>query len=136
MSASGCGDVPATSDEETAMGALRKQMDGDLVVRGMSVRTREAYLGAVAGLAKHYGRRPDQISKREVQNYLLHLIEKRKLAWSSCNIVAQGLKFFYRVTLKRSEAQFAIPRALASGLRATSRASIRADRAGARPAPV
>ncbi len=93
------------------MGALRKQMDGDLVVRGMSVRTREAYLGAVAGLAKHYGRGPDRISEREVQNYLLHLIEERKLAWSSCNIVAQGLKFFYRVTLKRPEAQFAIPRA-------------------------
>ncbi len=93
------------------MGALRKQMDGDLVVRGMSVRTREAYLGAVAGLAKHYGRRPDRITQQEVQNYLLHLIEKRKLAWSSCNIVAQGLRFFYRVTLKRSETQFDIPRA-------------------------
>ena len=93
------------------MGALRKQMDGDLVVRGMAVRTREAYLGAVAGLAKHYGRRPDRITEQEVQNYLLHLIEQRKLAWSSCNIVAQGLKFFYRVTLRRSEAQFVIPRA-------------------------
>jgi site-specific recombinase XerD len=98
-------------DEETAMGTLRKQMDGDLVVRGMAVRTREAYLGAVAGLAKHYGRRPDRISEKEVQNYLLHLIEERKLAWSSCNIVAQGLKFFYRVTCKRTEAQFVIPRA-------------------------
>ena len=93
------------------MGALRKQMDGDLVVRGMAVRTREAYLGAVAGLAKYYGRRPDRIGEAEVQNYLLHLIEERKLAWSSCNVVAQGLKFFYRVTLKRSEAQFVIPRA-------------------------
>ncbi len=93
------------------MGALRKQMDGDLVVRGMSVRTREAYLGAVAGLAKYYGRRPDRVSEQEVQNYLLHLIEERKLAWSSCNIVAQGLKFFYRVTLKRPQTQFAIPRA-------------------------
>ncbi len=93
------------------MGALRKRMQGDLVVRDMSVRTREAYLGAVAGLAKYYGRRPDRITEPEVQNYLLHLIEERKLAWSSCNIVAQGLKFFYRVTLKRSEAQFAIPRA-------------------------
>jgi site-specific recombinase XerD len=88
-------------------------MDGDLVVRGMAVRTREAYLGAVAGLAKHYGRRPDLIGEAEVQKYLLHLIEERKLAWSSCNIVAQGLKFFYRVTLKRSEAQFVIPRARA-----------------------
>lgn len=93
------------------MGALRKQMDGDPVVRGMSVRTRESYLGAVAGLAKYYGRRPDGINEREVQNYLLHLIEERKLAWSSCNIVAQGLKFFYRVTLKRTEVQFVIPRA-------------------------
>lgn len=95
------------------MGALRKQMDGDLVVRGMAVRTREAYLGAVAGLAKYYGRRPDRVSEAEVQNYLLHLIEERKLAWSSCNIVTQGLKFFYRVTLKRSEAQFDIPTARA-----------------------
>ena len=95
------------------MGALRKRMDGDLVVRGMAVRTREAYLGAVAGLAKYYGRRPDRINEREVQQYLLYLIEQRKLAWSSCNIVAQGLKFFYRVTLKRPEAHFQIPRARA-----------------------
>jgi len=93
------------------MGTLRKQMDGDLVVRGMAVRTREAYLGAVAGLAKYYGRRPDRIGEAEVQRYLLHLIEERKLAWASCNVVAQGLKFFYRVTLKRSEAQFGIPTA-------------------------
>ena len=84
------------------MGALRKQMDGDLVVRGMSVRTREAYLGAVAGLAKYYGRTPDRLSEQEVQNYLLHLIQERKLAWSSCNVAVQGLKFFYRITLKRS----------------------------------
>jgi site-specific recombinase XerD len=108
VSASGCGDVPAILDEETAMGVLRKQMDGDLVVRGMSVRTREAYVGAVAKLAKYYGRSPDRISEQEVQNYLLHLIEERKLSWSSCNIAAQGLRFFYRVTLKRSEAQFAV----------------------------
>jgi site-specific recombinase XerD len=93
------------------MSALRKQMDGDLVVRGMAVRTREAYLSAVAGLAKYYKRRPDRIDEAEVQKYLLHLIEERKLAWSSCNIAAQGLKFFYRVTLKRSEAQFGIPTA-------------------------
>lgn len=93
------------------MGELRKRMDGDLVVRGMSVRTREAYLGAVAGLAKHYKRTPEAITEQEVQDYLLHLIEVRKLAWSSCNIVTQGLKFFYRVTLKKTEAQFVIPRA-------------------------
>jgi len=92
------------------MGVLRTQMDGDLIVRGMSVRTREAYLGAVRGLAKYYRRRPDRISEQEVRDYLLYLIEERRLSWSSCNVAKQGLKFFYRVTLKRGESQFEIPR--------------------------
>src|SRR3989454_3538642 len=105
------GMVPRFRRGDTDMGELRKQMDGDLVVRGMAVRTREAYLGAVVGLAKYYGQRPDRLSEAQVQSYLLHLIKERKLAWSSCNIVTQGLKFFYRVTLKRREAQFGIPTA-------------------------
>lgn len=91
------------------MSPLRKQMDEDLVVRGRSPRTRESYLRAVAALAKHYGRSPDRISAPEVQRYLLHLIQEKRLAWSSCNIALSGLKFFYRVTLKRSQAQFELP---------------------------
>jgi site-specific recombinase XerD len=95
------------------MGTLRKQMEADMVLRGMSERTRESYVAAVAGLAKYYGRSPDQVSEAQVQRYLLHLIEERKLAWSSCNIVVSGLRFLYRTTLKRREAQFDIPRARA-----------------------
>jgi len=38
--------------QEDRMSPLRKQMDEDMVVRGFAVRTREAYLGAVAALAK------------------------------------------------------------------------------------
>ena len=93
------------------MGTLREQMEGDLVVRGMSERTRESYVGAVAKLAKHYGRSPERITEQEVQSYLLHLIRERKLAWSSCNIAAQGIRFFYRVTLKRAQTQFEVPQA-------------------------
>ena len=92
------------------MGTLRQQMAGDLVVRGMAVRTQEAYLGAVVGLAKFYGRSPDQIGEAEVQRYLLHLLQERKLAHSSCNIVCSALEFFYRVTLKRRETEFCLPR--------------------------
>ena len=95
------------------MGTLRKQMEADMVLRGMSERTRESYLAAVAGLAKYYNRSPDQVSEVEVQRYLLHLIEERKLAWSSCNVAVSGLRFVYHTTLKRREAQFDIPRARA-----------------------
>ena len=95
------------------MSTLRKQMEADMVLRGMSERTRESYVAAVAGLAKYYSRSPDQVSEAEVQRYLLHLIEERKLAWSSCNIAVSGLRFLYHTTLKRREAQFDIPRARA-----------------------
>ena len=93
------------------MGALRKQMDDDMVVRGMAQRTRETYLSAVATMAKFYRRSPEQVSEVEVQRYLLHLIQERKYAWSSCNIVVNALKFCYHVTLKRPQAQFEIPSA-------------------------
>jgi site-specific recombinase XerD len=95
------------------MGALREQMDQDMVLRGFSARTRESYLGAVAAMAKFYRRSPDRIEEHEVQRYLLHLIQERKLAWSSCNIAVSGLRFFYHTTLKRPQTQFDIPRARA-----------------------
>ncbi len=75
------------------MTELRRQMDDDMVVRGMANRTRETYLAAVTGLAKYYRRSPDQISDEEVQAYLLHLIRDRHRAWNTCHIVVHGLRF-------------------------------------------
>lgn len=93
------------------MGALREQMERQMVLRRMSVRTRQSYSAAVAQLAKHYRRPPDQLTAAEVQSYLLYLIEERKLASSSCNVALHGLRFFYHETLQRLDMQFAIPRA-------------------------
>lgn len=92
------------------MSELRKQMEADMAVRGLAYRTRETYVESVAKLAKFYGRRPDRISEAEVQRYLLHLLEERKLAHSSCNVMASALEFFYRVTLKQRETEFCLPR--------------------------
>ncbi len=92
------------------MSPLRKQMEADMAVRGLAYRTRETYVESVAKLAKFYGRGPDRISEAEVQRYLLHLLEERKLAHSSCNVMASALEFFYRVTLKRRETEFCLPR--------------------------
>ena len=83
------------------MGTLRKQMQADKALRGLAYRTGQAYIESVAKLAKFYGKSPDQISEPECQRYLLHLLEERKLAHSSCNIMCSALTFFYRVTLQR-----------------------------------
>lgn len=92
------------------MSPLRKQMEADMAIRGLAYRTRETYVESVAKLAKFYGRGPDRIDEAEVQRYLLHLLEERKLAHSSCNVMASALEFFYRVTLKRRETEFCLPR--------------------------
>jgi site-specific recombinase XerD len=92
------------------MSPLRKQMEADMAIRGLAYRTRETYVESVAKLAKFYGRGPDRISEAEVQRYLLHLLEERKLAHSSCNVVCSALEFFYRTTLKRRETEFCLPR--------------------------
>ena len=91
------------------MGTLRTRMEQDLLVRGRAARTRDGYLRVVAGLAKHYRRSPDQLSEREVQQYLVHLIEERRLAWSSCRVAVAALRFFYETTLGRARLTFSVP---------------------------
>jgi integrase/recombinase XerD len=93
------------------MTPLRQRMIDDMVLRAMSPRTQEAYLGAVFGLAKYYRRSPDSLSEAEVQAYVLYVIQERKLAWSSCNIIKSGLRFLYEVTLHRTPAELRIPSA-------------------------
>ena len=84
------------------MTELRKKMIRDMQLRRFSPRTQETYLGVVAALAKHFKQSPDLIPQERVQDYLLHLVNERKLAWSSCDVHANGLQFFYRVTVGRA----------------------------------
>lgn len=92
------------------MGELRERMQHALVVRGMSPRPQEAYLAAVAGLAKHYHHRPDGLSVQQVEDSSRHLIEQRHLAPNSVRIAVFGLRFFYTVTLKRPAVALPLPK--------------------------
>jgi site-specific recombinase XerD len=84
-------------------------MDNDMLVRGMAERTRETYLAAVARLARHYHRAPDQLSPEEVQAYLVHMLREERLAWSSCGVAVHAFRFLYHTTLGRPETAFTIP---------------------------
>jgi site-specific recombinase XerD len=75
----------------------------------MAVKTIKAYVGAVAGMAAYYHCSPDRLDNKQVQEYLRHLIEDRKLAWSTCNVKLSGLVCFYRGFLKRDEFWISIP---------------------------
>lgn len=92
------------------MSVLRRRMEEELRLRGMSERTVETYLGAVRRFAIHYGQSPDRLGSEEVRAYLLHLIEERKLAASSVNQALSALRFFYLDVLGCELAVARLPR--------------------------
>lgn len=91
------------------MHPLRLQMQRDMKLRGLALRTQESYIAAVAALAKHYGCSPDGLRVDQIQSYVLHLLDERKLSWSTCNQAICAFRFFYGVTLKRAAFALEIP---------------------------
>jgi integrase/recombinase XerD len=91
------------------MAQLRQKMIDEMKLRRFSPRTQQAYVWAVVGLARYYNRPPDRMSTEEIKTYLLHLMEERKLSWSTCNVVVSGLRFFYTKTLNKKWVVLTIP---------------------------
>lgn len=91
------------------MSTLREQMIQDMQLRRFSNHTQKAYVNAVAGLAQHYHLSPDKLNRQKLRDYILFLINERKLAWSSVNVAVAGLSFFYTHTLRWRNILFSIP---------------------------
>ena len=83
------------------MSTLRQQLIRELVLRGCSLKTQEAYVSAVYQLAKYYRRSPDQVSDPELKDYLFYLADTKKLSASSRNQATSALRFFYAHVLLR-----------------------------------
>ena len=93
------------------MSPLRQQMHDAMLVRGLAVRTRQAYIEAIAKLARFYHARPDRLTAEQVEAWLLHLVRDRQLSFSSVNQAAAACRFLYGAVLKRDLAVFAVPMA-------------------------
>ena len=84
------------------MTELRQRMIDAMLVRGLSARTQECYVEAVARLARHYRCTPDLLSAPQVEAYMLHLIKDRQLSYSSVNHAASASRFLFEKVLGRS----------------------------------
>lgn len=91
------------------MTPLRAKMIDEMKLRRFAPNTQEAYVSAVEGLARFYNQSPDRIDQERILKYLLYLMEDRKLAWSTCNVVVSGLRFFYTNVLGIDSKSLIIP---------------------------
>ena len=84
------------------------RMDGEMVIAGLSERTREAYLRAVRQLAKFHQMAdpgtltdPDTLTEQQVKDYLLWLRTEKRAAPGTLRIAFNGIRFFYRHSCPR-----------------------------------
>jgi len=85
------------------MDELREQMMKDLQLKGITPRTQRKYLREATNLSNYFGKSPVELGEKEVKEYLVHLLEDRKLSRGTYRNYVAGIKFLYKTTLNREE---------------------------------
>ena len=87
---------------------LRRRMIEDMTIRNLSPTTQASYVHWVKSFALYIGRSPDRATLEEVRAFQLHLV-RRKIAWATLNQAVSGLRFFFGITLGRTDLPVRIP---------------------------
>ena len=73
-----------------------------LQLAGMSERTQECYTRSVRQLVDYYGKTPDKIDEKELEDYFLHRQHENKWSAATLRIAYSGIKFFFVNVLKQN----------------------------------
>ena len=84
------------------MGQLRDRMEVDLRLAGYSPSTRKIYLLYARLFTKYHMRPPADMGEEEIRQYLLHMVEEKRISRETYRQIRAALIFLYTVTLKRS----------------------------------
>ena len=72
---------------------LKQRMREDMQLRGFSPHTQKECLMRVTHFARHFKRLPDKLGKKEVKEYLLHLVRDKHASYGVLNMTYCALKF-------------------------------------------
>ena len=76
-------------------------MTHDMSIRGLSPKTKQAYLDRMKDFVKFFMTPPDQLGLKHIYRYQVYLSEERQLSYSFFNQSVCALHFFYTITLDR-----------------------------------
>jgi site-specific recombinase XerD len=83
------------------MGELRRRMEEDLLLKGLSPCTAKVYLLYCRKFAGHYNCSPEHLGEEEIRRFLLHMIQVEQVSYETYRQILAALKFLYTVTLSR-----------------------------------
>jgi len=77
---------------------ITKRLAEDMIIRNLAPATIDAYTYHVRRFADFIQKPLDQVTREDVRTFQLHLIQDRKLAYSTFNQAVCALRFYYRHT--------------------------------------
>jgi site-specific recombinase XerD len=72
----------------------------DMQLRGLASSTQRGYLSHVAAFARYFGQSPANLDLEAVRQYLLYLLNEKKLSPEAINQQVSALQFLYLTTLE------------------------------------
>jgi integrase/recombinase XerD len=87
---------------EKAISPLRRRLIDDMTIRRLGPKTQHDYIRHVKSFADFLGRSPDKATAEDVRRYQLRLASTGATV-PTVNVSATALRFFFKVTLKRSD---------------------------------
>src|ERR1022692_3266494 len=91
---------------DEAMGPLRRSMVEDMTIRKLAPKTQQGYIRTIKDFAAFLGRSPATASFEDVRRFQLHLAASGAHI-PILNHTVAALRFFFRVTLRRSSSSAA-----------------------------
>jgi len=89
----------AKPEAKPKVSPLRERMIRDMELAVYTPGTQQTYIGAVVKLQGHYHARPDRLSEKQVQQYILWLRDEKGIPKGTFQTNWYGLQFFYYRTL-------------------------------------
>lgn len=80
---------------------LIQRMAEDMLLRNLSSRTIDTYTWHINRFAMFIGKALEDATPEDLRSFQLHLVQERKVSWSTFNQTVCGLRFLYRTTLPR-----------------------------------
>lgn len=109
-------DLPVTITSEVwteAHTLAMNQVAQKLLLKGYSANTSKTYLEQLKLFLRFYARyNPTELEEPEIINYLLYLVEKKKISKSTQNQAINAIKFYYEKVLKQERKVYEIERPL------------------------
>jgi site-specific recombinase XerD len=73
----------------------------DMKIRNLSPNTIDAYTYHVDKFCQFFGKSAEELGPEEIRQYQVHLVDEKKVSWSSFNQAVRGPRFMYEVTLAK-----------------------------------